>query len=139
MSVHKRKESRSGKIWYYAFDGPGATRQDRRWIKGSGYATKKEAQDAESARRVEEQKKYEMAKAGAGVTAEVPKTLAMLLQEFIRQHAEQKLAPKMVERYREQAACVAPEMLAGFNRYPIQVALQAIDLGVHFYQRFARP
>jgi integrase len=36
----------------------------------------------------------------------------MLLQEFIRQHAEQKLAPKTVERYREQAACVAPELLA---------------------------
>ncbi len=112
MSVHKRKEYRSGNIWYYAFNAAGATRENRRRIKGSGFATKKEAQEAESARRVEEQKKYEMAKAGAGVTAEVPKTLAMLLQEFIHQHAEQKLAPKTVERYREQAACVAPELLA---------------------------
>lgn len=112
MSVHKRKEYRSGNIWYYAFNAPGATRDNRHRIKGSGFATKKEAQEAESARRVEEQKKYEMAKAGAGVTAELPKTLTMLLKEFIRQHAEQKLAPKTVERYREQAACLAPELLA---------------------------
>jgi hypothetical protein len=42
----------------------------------------------------------------------VPTTLGMLLQEFFRQRAEEKLAPKTVERYRELATCVAPELLA---------------------------
>jgi integrase len=42
----------------------------------------------------------------------VPKTLATLLQEFLRQHVEEKLAPKTSERYHEQAACLAPELLA---------------------------
>ncbi|MBZ5619019.1 MAG: site-specific integrase [Acidobacteriia bacterium] len=112
MSVHKRKEYRSGTIWYYAFDAPGSTRQNRRRVKESGFATKQEAIDAEAARRTEEQKKYEMAKAGVGITAEVPKTLAMLLEEFFRQHADEKLAPKTIERYHEQAACLGPELLA---------------------------
>lgn len=112
MPVHKRKEYRSGRIWYYAFNAPGSTREKRRRVKESGFATKQAAIDAEAARRIEEQKKYEMAKAGAGTAAEVPKTLATLLQEFIRQHAEEKLAPKTIERYREQAGCLAPELLA---------------------------
>ena len=36
----------------------------------------------------------------------------MLLDEFLRQHAEEKLAPKTVERYREQAAYISLELLA---------------------------
>ncbi len=48
----------------------------------------------------------------ARIAAEVPKTLATLLQEFLRQHVEEKLAPKTSERYHEQAACLAPELLA---------------------------
>ena len=36
----------------------------------------------------------------------------MLLEEFMRQHAEERLAPKTVERYKEQAACLSPELLA---------------------------
>lgn len=112
MSVHKRKEYRSGGIWYYAFNAPGSTREKRRRVKESGFATKQEAIEAEAARRIEEQKKYEMAKAGARTAAEVPKTLATLLQEFLRQHVEEKLAPKTIERYHELAACLAPELLA---------------------------
>jgi hypothetical protein len=53
-----------------------------------------------------------MAKAGVGVVAEVPKTLAMLMQEFFVQHVDKKLAPKTVERYHEQAAYLHPELLA---------------------------
>ena len=36
----------------------------------------------------------------------------MLFGEFFRQHAEEKLAPKTIERYRELAAYLAPELLA---------------------------
>jgi succinate dehydrogenase flavin-adding protein (antitoxin of CptAB toxin-antitoxin module) len=35
----------------------------------------------------------------------------MLLQEFFRQHAEEKLAPKTIERYHEQAACIDRDLL----------------------------
>src|SRR4051794_19177052 len=111
MPVHKRKY-RSGTVWYYSFDLPGSGRHDRRRAKESGFATKQAAVEAEASRRLDEQKKDEMAKAGAGVAAPLPKTLGMLLEEFLRQHAEEKLAPKTVERYREQAAYFAPELLA---------------------------
>jgi len=112
MSVHKRKYRDRRVVWRYKFDAPGSTREDRKLIQKVGFATKKEAQDAEGVRRAEEQKKAEMAKAGAGVAAAVPTTLGGLLQEFLRQHAEEKLAPKTVERYREQAGYLAPELLA---------------------------
>ena len=36
----------------------------------------------------------------------------MLFREFFHQHAEEKLAPKTIERYRELAAYLAPELLA---------------------------
>jgi hypothetical protein len=112
VSVHKRK-NRSGKaVWYYQFSRPGATRQRRNRVFGYGFATKAEAISAEAARRIEEQQKLELAKAGASVAAELPKTFSMLLDEFFRQHADEKLAPKTVERYREQAAYLAPELLA---------------------------
>ena len=111
MPVHKRKY-RSGKVvWFYQFDVPGSTRTTRLLIKGSGFATKGEATDAEAARRIEEQQKFDLAKRG-GVAEPVPTTLKMLLDEFLRQHADEKLAPKTVERYREQAAYISPELLA---------------------------
>jgi integrase len=111
MPTHKRKY-RSGKVvWFYQFDIPGSTRTTRLLIKGSGFATKGEATDAEAARRIEEQQKLDLAKRG-GVAEPVPTTLAMLLDEFFRQHAEEKLAPKTVERYRDQAAYISPELLA---------------------------
>ena len=78
-----------------------------------GFASKQEAIDAEAKRRTKELQKYELAKAGASAVAAVlPTTLAMLLREFFRQHAEEKLAPKTIERYRELAAYLAPELLA---------------------------
>ena len=111
MPVHKRK--RNGKTtWYYKFDLAGSTREDRTIIRGFGYGTKQEAIDAEAARRIEEQARAELAKAGSGVAAAPPKTLATLLDEFLRQHVQKKLAPKTQERYREMAAYVDPALLA---------------------------
>src|SRR5882757_2130074 len=101
MPAHKRR--RNGKIsWYFKFDAPGSTRDERNIIREFGFATKQEAVEAEAARRIAEQQKVELAKAGCGVAAAPPRTLANLLGEFFRQHAEKKLAPKTIERYREQ-------------------------------------
>jgi integrase len=112
MPVHKKK-NRAGKIvWCYQFSLPGSSRKDRKRIIKSGFCTKAEATDAEAARRIEEQQKRELAKAGASVAAELPKTLAMLLDEFFRQHVDKKLAPKTVERYHEQGAYINPKLLA---------------------------
>jgi integrase len=111
MPVYKRK-NRSGKtVWYYQFSLPGATRSHRDRVFGYGYSTKGQANDAEAARRIEEQQKHEMAKAGVSLNAELPKTLAMLLDEFCLQHVDEKLAPKTVERYHEQAAYLDTALL----------------------------
>lgn len=61
MPVHKRK--RDGKIsWYFKFDNAGSTGDNRDIIRGFGYATKQEAIDAEAMRRIDEQKRAELAK-----------------------------------------------------------------------------
>jgi hypothetical protein len=113
MPVYKRTY-RSGKVvWYYQFARLGSTRKSQNLVTESGFATKQEATAAEAVRRTEEQKKVEMRKAGAaGVAAAMPTTLAMLLAEFMKQHAQENLAPKTVERYHEMAAYIAPELLA---------------------------
>src|SRR6195256_4919818 len=112
MPVHKRRNTSGKTVWFYKFQPPGASRNVLP-IRESGFLTKQAAVDAEVVRRTEEQQKYELAKAGAsGVAAAVPTTLAMLLAEFMKQHAEENLAPKTVERYREMAAYIAPELLA---------------------------
>jgi len=41
----------------------------------------------------------------------LPKTLAMLLEEFFRQHVEGKLAPKTIERYRQHVAYLHQDLL----------------------------
>jgi len=113
MPIFKRKYGSGKTVWRYMFSAPGSTRQDRRLIGEVGFASKREAGDAEANRRAEELQKYELAKAGATtIAAALPTTFAMLLQEFFRQHAEEKLAPKTIERYRELAAYLAPELLA---------------------------
>jgi len=67
MPVHKRK-NRSGKTdWYYQFSRTGSARQRRNRVFGYGFATKSEAIAAEAARRIEEQQKQGLAKAGAGL------------------------------------------------------------------------
>jgi integrase len=93
------------------FSLPGSSRIDRRRIFQSGFATKREAADAEATRRIEELKRLELATSGASVAAELPKTLSTLLEEFFRQHVNEKLAPKTIERYHEQAAYLDPELL----------------------------
>src|SRR5438105_8806908 len=109
MPVYKRKY-RSGKVaWYYQFALPGSTRQNQNLVTESRFATKQEATDAEAVRRAEELVRQA---ATGGVTAPMPTTLAMLLAEFMKQYAEENLAPKTVERYREMAAYIAPELLA---------------------------
>jgi integrase len=110
MSVYKRKYLSGTSLWYFKFQPPGAARGTLP-IRGFGFATKREAEDAEANRRIEEQQKRDLAKAGSGVAAALPKTLSMLLKEFMLQHAEEKLAPKTVERYGEQLACLDPELL----------------------------
>jgi integrase len=111
MSVYKYKNRAGKTLWAYQFSLPGSTREDRKRVFGSGYATKGEATDAETARRIEERQKRELAKAGAPTVADVPKTLATLLEEFFRQHVDEKLAPKTIERYHEQAAYLDPALL----------------------------
>jgi integrase len=53
-----------------------------------------------------------LAKAGSSVAAAPPKTLSALLTEFFSQHVEKKLAPKTIERYKEQSAYLDPALLA---------------------------
>jgi integrase len=108
----KKRSYRSGKtVWYYAFDALGSTRTDRRQITESGFETKREAEEAEAKRRTEEQERSKAVKAGC-VDAPLPNTLAMLLRDFLAEHAEKRLAAKTVERYREQTAYLSPELLA---------------------------
>ena len=49
MPVHKRKYISGKTVWFYQFDVPGSTRTTRRLVKGSGFATKGDAIDAEAA------------------------------------------------------------------------------------------
>jgi integrase len=113
MPVFKRKYESGKTVWRYILSAPGSTRQDRRLVEAVGFASKQQAIDAEAQRRTVELQKHELEKAGGGpVAAALPTTLTMLFHEFFRQHAEEKLAPKTIERYRELAAYLAPELLA---------------------------
>lgn len=95
------------------FSLPGSSRHDRRRVSKSGFATKREAEDAEARRRIEELQKLELAKAGAaGIAAKPPTTLTQLLNEFFAQHVEDNLALKTAERYHEQAAYIDSGLLA---------------------------
>jgi integrase len=111
MPVYKRTYRSGQTAWHYVLDAPGSTRENRQQITGSGFATKHEAQDAEAKRRTEELQKQELAKLGRSVVGPLPRTLSMLMDEFFRQHVDEKLAPKTVERYHEQAAYLGPELL----------------------------
>src|SRR5260370_22313268 len=111
MPAYKRRYRSGTVLWFYKFAPPAATRGAPP-IRKFGFATKREAEDAEAQRRIDEQHKYELAKAGAGVAAPLPRTLAMLLEEVFCEHAEKKVAPKTVERYREQALCLDPVLLS---------------------------
>jgi integrase len=108
MPVSKYKYDSGRVVWRYQFT-LGATRKDQKLIQQMGFATKQEAMAAEATRRAEEQTRRA---ATGGVAAALPTTLAMLLAEFMKQYAEENLAPKTVERYHEMAAYLAPELLA---------------------------
>lgn len=64
---------------------------------------------AETSRRAEEQVRKA---ATGGVAAPTPTTLAMLLAEFMKQHAEETLSPTTVEGYDTNIGYLAPELLA---------------------------
>src|SRR6516165_2789065 len=112
MSVYKRTYGSGRIVWHYVFPVPGSTREKRLRITASGFATKGDAQEAEAIRRTEEHQKREMARAGASVVAQAPRTLGMLLEEFFAQHVDGKLAPKTVERYHDQACYLDAELRA---------------------------
>jgi len=109
MSVKKRSYPSGKTVWYYVFDKPGSTRQDRLQVKASGFSIRKDALDAEAKRRVEVQRQAE---SPAVSPVPLPTTLGDLLQEFFERHAEKKLAAKTTERYREQAAYLSPDLRA---------------------------
>jgi len=111
MAVYKRKY-RSGKtVWCFTIEAPGSTKENRRQIMESGFLTKAAAEKAEAERRVTEQTKYELEKAGLP-DVPLPKTFAELLKDFFAEHAERKLARKTIERYREQVAYLHPDLVA---------------------------
>jgi len=111
MSVKKWK-FRSGKAsWCYVFDAPGSTREKRKQIRVTGFESKGKAQAAEAIRRIEEQKKYELAQTQP-VPETLPTTLAMLLAEFLKEHAAKKLALKTTERYRQQLPYISAALMS---------------------------
>src|SRR5215813_3034641 len=63
MSAYKRRYRFGQVVWFYQFDGISSTREERVRITESGFSTKREAEDAEANRRIEEQRKRDMAKA----------------------------------------------------------------------------
>jgi hypothetical protein len=112
MPVYKRKTRSKEVTWYYRFSAPGATRADRRDCSAFGFKSKKQAQDAEATRRIEEQSKYELANAGAW-SANCQRLSGKLLEEFFTQRAKgsNRLELKTLEGYRDDAARLAPELL----------------------------
>jgi integrase len=112
MAIRKRKWKNATGVktaWSYVFDAPGSTRSNRRQIFESGFESKKEAQDAETARRVQAQREHEL---GKDTPAEVPGSLQGLLTEFFDEHGAKSLAPKTLSRYREMVPYLDSELLA---------------------------
>jgi integrase len=107
MPIRKRK-TKSGISWGYYFDLPGSTRENRKTVSASGFATRQEAKEAERQRVVDERLKAEAA--ARGIPA-IPKTVRELLDEFCAEHGDRNLEPKTVERYRDFIPYLAPELL----------------------------
>jgi hypothetical protein len=110
MAVYKRKYPSGKTTWGYIFDAPASTKTNRRQIKASPFASKKDAQDAEAKRRMEAQHEYEASLRDA--VAPLPTTLRGLIEDFCKEHADKNLAPKTVERYREAVAYIDPDLLS---------------------------
>lgn len=112
MAIRKRKWKTAQGVqtaWSYVFDAPGSTRTNRKQIFESGFASKKEAQDAETARRVKAQRDFELQSA---TPVAIPGTLAGLLKEFFSEHGAKALAAKTLQRYREMADYLDADLLA---------------------------
>lgn len=112
MAIRKRKWKTGQGVqtaWSYVFDAPGSTRTNRKQIFESGFASKKEAQDAETARRVKAHRDYELQ---STTPAAIPGTLAGLLKEFFIEHGAKALAAKTLQRYREMADYLDSDLLA---------------------------
>ena len=114
MAIRKRK-TKTGVAWSYYFDAPGSTRKNRLQFWAGGFKSKKEAQEAEAQRRIDERLKAEARARGGSVTAPVPKLLSQLLDEFLRKHCDRNLGLKTVDRYRDHAA----DLSAAFKGMPI--------------------
>ncbi len=108
MAVRKRRLKGGGVRWGYCFDAPGSTRDDRKQVALYGFASKKEALDAEAARRIEVQTEYAASLAAAKPA--IP-TLSALIEAFLKEHAERNLAPKTIERYRDTVRYLSPALL----------------------------
>jgi integrase len=110
MATRKHKSKATGKVtWSYVFDAPGSSRTDRRQVALYGFATRKEAQEAEMLRKIEVQKAHEASLRG---TPPPPNTLAAMIEEFCKEHADRNLAAKTVERYRDMAGYLSSALLA---------------------------
>ena len=100
--VRKRTYGSGKEAWMYLFSGPEATRQNRDQYFKYGFASKKEAENAEAARRIEVNAAFEAKKLAASrpKPAALPETLRELLTLFCDKHADKKLSPTTAERYR---------------------------------------
>jgi integrase len=112
MGIDNRQESgvvsnmppyKRGDTWMYRFDLPGSTKKARKQVSDSGFTTKKEAANAEAARRIAVQQEHKFDIAG---------TLGSLLEKFFTEHGKKRLAGKTLHRYREMANYLDAELLA---------------------------
>jgi hypothetical protein len=61
VAVHKRKYRNGRIVWYYEFSAAGSSREKRERFTESGFGTRKDATDAEAARRLQIQRESEEA------------------------------------------------------------------------------
>jgi hypothetical protein len=100
MAVHKRTLSGKRVSWYYEFAIGG--RNDRQRYKQGGYETKGEAINAEAAKRLELERAVKIADTG---------TLNHSISRFFEDRGPE-LSPKTLDRYKELAAYLKPDLLA---------------------------
>lgn len=101
MSTFKYRLSNGRDAWGYVYDLPGSTRENRKQVKRRGFATKREAAEAERIARTQQ----------AQADAPPAFTLARLLEDWLTEHAERNLAAKTVERYKEMRAYLSTALL----------------------------
>ena len=118
MPVRKRILPSGEIAWSYTFDAPGSTKANRKQIYKSGFATKKDATDAEAARRIAVHKESELVQLDELPTPEgqeegaARNTLAALFEQFFREHGAKSLSPKTLSRYRDMVQYLDPELRA---------------------------